>query len=99
MATTSEDIDELDLRRRRIIWRAGHRSMRELDLVLGTFAREHLADMDATALAQFESILEVSDTDLFDWIMGKAGVPAQYQGPLIETLRGYRFRPDDYHGQ
>ena len=46
-----------------------------------------------------ESILDVPDTDLFDWIMGKAGVPAQYQGPLIDTLRGYRFGPDDYRGQ
>ena len=98
MATTTEDID-LDLRRRRIIWRAGHRGMRELDLVLGAYARDHVAQMDAAALAQFESILEVSDTDLFDWIMGKAGVPAQYQGPLVETLRDYRFMPDDYHGQ
>lgn len=95
----SEAFDELDLRRRRIIWLAGHRGMRELDLVLGAYAREHVAQMDATALAQFESILEVPDTDLFDWIMGKAGVPAQYQGPLIDTLRGYRFGPDDYRGQ
>ncbi len=93
------DKDDLETRRRRLIWRAGHRGMRELDLVLGSYAREHVAAMDEAALVQFESILAVADTELFDWIMGRSGVPAQYRGPLIDAIMQFRFRPESFDGQ
>jgi antitoxin CptB len=90
--------DDLDLRRRRAVWRAGHRGMRELDLVLGAYARAHVPGMGDDALAHFESILAAADTDLFDWVMGTAPVPVQYQGPVIDALRQSRFKPESYHG-
>jgi antitoxin CptB len=93
---TQPDSD-LDVRRRRALWRASHRGMRELDLVLGAYARTHVVSMDGDAIAQFESILAAADTDLFDWIMGIAPVPAQYQGPVIDALRGSRLQPESYH--
>ena len=90
--------DDLECRRRRALWRAAHRGMRELDLVLGSYARTHLASMDGDAIAHFESILAVADTDLFDWVMGITPVPARYQGPVIDALRQSRFDPESYHG-
>ena len=90
--------DDLELRRRRALWRAGHRGMQELDLVLGSYARAHVAGMDGDAMAHFESILAAADTDLFDWVMGIAPVPAQYHGPVLEALRRSRFKPESYHG-
>ena len=88
--------DDLEFRRRRALWRAGHRGMRELDLVLGAYARAHLASMDGDAIAHFEAILAEPDPDLFDWVMGIAPVPAQHQGPLIDALRQSRFGPESY---
>ena len=93
---TQPDSD-LEFRRRRALWRASHRGMRELDLVLGAYARTHVVSMDGDAIAQFESILAAADTDLFDWIMGIAPVPAQYQGPVIDALRASRLRPESCH--
>jgi antitoxin CptB len=90
--------DDLEHRRRRAVWRAGHRGMKELDLVLGAYARAHVPGMDDDALAHFESILAEADTDLFDWVMGRAPVPAHYQGPVIEALKRSRFNPESYHG-
>jgi antitoxin CptB len=90
--------DDLEFRRRRALWRAGHRGMKELDLVLGAYARAHLAGMDGDTLAHFESILAAADPDLFGWLMGTAPVPAQYQGPVIDALRQSRFKPQSYHG-
>jgi antitoxin CptB len=90
--------DDLDVRRRRALWRAGHRGMRELDLVLGAYARAHVGGMDGDAIAHFELILAAADTDLFDWVMGTAPVPARYQSPVIDALRQSRFKPESYHG-
>ena len=89
---------DLDLRRRRAVWRAGHRGMKELDLVLGAFARDHVPGMDGVTLAHFESLLAEADTDLFDWVMGKAPVPARYDGPVIDALKQARFSTESYHG-
>jgi antitoxin CptB len=94
---TKPDAD-LDLRRRRAVWRAGHRGMKELDLVLGAFARTHVSGMDGDALAHFESLLAEADPDLFDWVMGKAPVPARHDGPVIDALKQARFSTESYHG-
>ena len=88
--------DDLELRRRRALWRAGHRGMRELDLVLGAYARAHLAGMDGNAIAHFEAILAEPDPDLFDWVMGIAPVPARHQGRHIDALRRSRFGPESH---
>jgi antitoxin CptB len=90
--------DDLDFRRRRAVWRAAHRGMRELDLVLGSYARAHVAGMDGDAISHFEAILAAADADLFDWVMGMAPVPAEYQGPVLDALRRSRFTPESYHG-
>lgn len=91
------DSDDMETSRRRLVWRAGHRGMRELDLLLGAYAREHVAHMDADAIAQFESILAVADTELYDWIMGASPVPAQYRGPIIDGIRQFRLPSDHSH--
>ncbi len=70
--------------------------MRELDLVLGAFARAHLASMDGDAMAHFEAILAEADPDLFDWVMGIAPVPAQYQSS-VGALRQLSFGPESHH--
>ena len=90
--------DDLEFRRRRAVWRAAHRGMRELDLVLGSYARAHVGAMNGEGLSHFESILAAADADLFDWVMGMAPVPAEYQGPVLDALRRSRFTPESYHG-
>ncbi len=35
--------EDIEVRRRRAVWRAGHRGTKELDLLVGRFAAAHLA--------------------------------------------------------
>jgi succinate dehydrogenase flavin-adding protein (antitoxin of CptAB toxin-antitoxin module) len=35
--------EDLDPRRKRIIWRATHRGIREMDIVVGTFVKQRIA--------------------------------------------------------
>lgn len=73
-------------RRRRIAFRASRRGTHENDLLLGRFAARHLAVMEAAELDQFEAILELPDPDLFDWIAGRAPVPAEHDSLLLRRL-------------
>ena len=88
--------DDLDLRRRRLAFRARHRGIKEMDLLLGRFADEALAGMDADRLARFEALVDVPDRDLYGWIAGSEPVPATYDDDIMASLKALRFATTDY---
>lgn len=83
MSRTSEG---LDARRKRLMFRAWHRGTKELDILLGSFADKHVGAMNEDELTAFERLLEVPEPDLYDWIAGRAPLPDNYQGPLIQRI-------------
>jgi antitoxin CptB len=70
----------------RLRWRC-RRGMRELDGVLGSFARVTLATLDAADLARFERILDLPDPELVAYLLGRS-VPADPDiARLVERIR------------
>ena len=84
---------ELDPRRRRILFRAWHRGIREMDLILGQFADTGLSTMEGADLDEFEAILGEDDNDLFKWICGKTELPGHLRTPLFHRIAA--FRPEE----
>ncbi|WP_306119385.1 MULTISPECIES: succinate dehydrogenase assembly factor 2 [unclassified Roseitalea] len=76
----------LDHRRRRARFRAWHRGMKEMDLILGGYADAHVAAMDAQALAEFEALMEILDRDLVKWFTGESPVPAAHDTALFRAI-------------
>lgn len=81
---------ELDPRRRRLLFRAWHRGIREMDLILGQFADHEISRIDGADLDEFEAILGEDDNDLFKWICGKAEMPQHLQTPLFRRIAAFR---------
>jgi antitoxin CptB len=77
----------LDARRRRILFRAWRRGMREMDLVMGQFADAHLPGLSDAELDVFERLLDAPDPSVLAWITGEEPVPAAYDTPLFARLR------------
>jgi antitoxin CptB len=73
-------------RRRRLKFRAWHRGMREVDLLLGRFADASVDGMAEADLAAFEALLDVPDPDILGWITGELTVPAEDHTPLVRQL-------------
>ncbi len=90
------DEEELNRRKRRILFRAKHRGMKETDLLLGRLADEMLPDLDEAGVAAFERLLEVPDAVILDWVAGEATPPPEHDTELFERLRSYWFGPDSY---
>ena len=82
---------DLDMRRKRLIWRASHRGIREMDLILGGYARRHVAAMDEARLAELDAVIAIPDHDLYDWITGRAAVPASARNRTLDEL--LKFTP------
>jgi len=76
----------LDERRRRILFRARRRGLREIDLVLGRYADANLSAMSESELEAFERLLDVPDPQLLAWITGEEP-PALLDAPLVARLR------------
>jgi antitoxin CptB len=91
MTGTTRSSEGLDNRRRKLLFRAWHRGMREMDLIMGRFADsavEHLTEDD---LAEFEQLIEVPDRELLAWVTGEEAPPTDYDTALFRRLRAFHF--------
>ena len=89
MTGTTRSSDGLDARRRKLLYRAWHRGMRETDLIMGRFADASIEQLAAAELVEFEQLMEVPDRELLAWITGEADVPPNYDTALFRRLREF----------
>ena len=90
MSGTTISSDGLDERRRRLLFRAWHRGMREVDLITGPFADAHLGAMTEAEVGEFERLMDVPEPELLAWVMGTAETPADYDTALFRRMRDFR---------
>lgn len=78
-------------KRKRLIFRSEHRGMKEMDLIMGTFARKHVPDFSEDELTQYDELLKENDPNLYNWITGKEEPPANVASDLFEKLKTHNF--------
>lgn len=83
--------ETIENKRKRLIFRSDHRGIKEMDLIMGGFARAHVPTMTEEELAQYDALLELSDPDLYNWITGKEDVPANLDNGVFEKLRTHKI--------
>ena len=86
----SENHDNLDPRRKRLLWRASHRGLKEMDLILGGFAKSRIAAMTVKELEALEAIIELSDQELLTWATKVTPVPREHASPLLLEMLAFR---------
>jgi antitoxin CptB len=91
MTGSTRSSENLDLRRRKLLFRAWHRGMREMDLIMGRFADSAIERLSDGELTELERLIDVPDPDLLTWITGEEAVPAEYDGALFRELRAFHL--------
>ena len=56
---------DVDIRRRRLLFRCWHRGMQEIDVIFGSLAEGSLIGFNAAQPDRFEALLDCSDVDLW----------------------------------
>lgn len=79
----------MDIRRKKLVYRANYRGFKEAELILGGFARKYVDNFTEDELTIFEDLLTAKDHDIYDWITGKQPVPANYDTPLFMRIRAF----------
>ena len=83
--------EDFEVRVRRLRYRSFHRGTKELDLLLGRFAAEHLDAMTPEEIADYEAILEADEHDIYLWLTGQAPVPPEHDNAVMARIRGFEF--------
>ena len=81
--------EDMEVRRRRAAWRAGHRGTKELDLLVGRFAEARLSAMSGADLDRFEQFLASSDPEIQTWLLGPAapGAASEFADVVAEIRK------------
>ena len=87
----------LDPRRRKVLFRAWHRGIREMDLIMGRFADAEIGTLGDGEIGDLERLLEVPDADLYRWISGEAETPSNYDTPIFRRIRAFHTHGAPIH--
>ena len=83
-------VENLDARRKRLLYQSRHRGMQEMDLLLGRFAERFLDGMTDVQLDEFDAVLVENDLDLLNWITGKESVPEALDTEVMQSIIDFR---------
>ncbi len=87
---------QLEHRRKKLKFRAWHRGIKEMDLILGRYADEHLEQMSSIQMDQFSKLLKQADDEMYKWVSGAKDVPEEFDNEIMKTLKSFRMIPVDF---
>lgn len=67
-----------EARLKRMTMRSWRRGTKEMDMILGPYADQHLAGMEPGRLELYDRLLWENDQDLLPWVLGQIAPPADY---------------------
>jgi antitoxin CptB len=81
---------DLDIRRKRLLWRASHRGIKEMDILVGGYAARELPQMRPDDLATFEGLMDIADQDLLAYATGQASIPSSIDCAMLRDILAIR---------
>lgn len=87
VAQTGAGAPPLDVRRKRVLFRAWHRGMKEMDLIFGRFADREIATLPEDELQAFEDVMEQPDDEVYGWVVGRVPTPPLFDTPVFRRIR------------
>ncbi|KAH0827899.1 mitochondrial protein [Lanmaoa asiatica] len=80
--------ESLETMRARLLYQSRKRGTLESDLLLSTFARDHLPAMTGAELSEYDKLLDEPDWDIYYWSTGNRTPPERWSNsPMLEKLR------------
>lgn len=85
-------LEDIENQRKRLIFRSEHRGTKEMDLLLGSFAKKHVPSFAEQELGEYEAFLTHNDPDLYNWITEVEEAPVDVRNyKMFQKIKGYRY--------
>jgi len=75
---------ELQVRRKRLVYRSKQRGWLEVDLLLGTWAAENVPSLTVDELDEFENFVNMETIDIYNVLTLRVDVPEEMRGSMDE---------------
>ncbi len=85
---------DLEMRKRRLRFRAWHRGTKEADYMIGGFVDSRLAVLSEVDINWLELLLEEQEVDIMGWVFGSKPCPPHFQGPLMLAMQKMDYIPE-----
>jgi antitoxin CptB len=87
-----EDMGEelYEHRLKRLHMRSMRRGIKEMDLILSAFAADHLAQLDAADLDDYDALLDENDQDLYRWVTGQEAAPDRFSALISRISKTFQ---------
>lgn len=89
-AARGADVDADEVRRKRLLYRSKQRGWLEVDLLLGSWAAQHVPGLSAAELDEYEALLNQETIDIFQIVNGQRPPPPELEGSaVLARLQAY----------
>eukprot|EP00937_MAST-01D_sp_MAST-1D-sp2_P004675 g4675.t1 len=82
-------VDAGRAQRKRLVYRSKQRGWLEVDLLMGTFAEQHVWGFSEAQLVEYEAILNEETIDIFNFITNKEPVPEELKSGVMELVQDW----------
>ena len=76
--------------RKQLLWRATHRGIREMDIIIGGFVTRNIDLLTQQQLKELEVLLDIPDQDYLAWVTKQEPVPPELRSNLLEDILSYQ---------
>jgi|TARA_B100000959_G_scaffold59930_1_gene62910 antitoxin CptB len=76
---------------KQIIYRATHRGSKEMDILLGQFAKQHIKDLSIEELKDLNEIMSIEDNLLYEWYFNKINNKKIVNNKISHKLRNFKL--------
>ena len=79
----------MDDRRKRILYQATHRGMKETDRIVGGFVTENVANLSDLQLDYLDELLNQPDADILNWLYDRTPLPDNIDASIFDLIKDF----------
>ena len=80
-------MDDIEIHRKKLLFRAGHRGTKEMDMLLGNFANKYIQLFDERELVMLSTLLDCEDDLIYKCLLDKESVPSEIDNRIFHLLK------------
>ena len=85
-------MNSIDLLRKKILYRAEYRGIKETELLLNSFIKKYVNDFSIVELKQLNDLLNIDDDSLFKWYLNKKVEIKIPNNKVSKLLKNFKFK-------
>jgi len=81
----------IDILKKKILYRSEHRGIKEMDLLLGNFVKKYVNSLSESELCELETLLNTDDEILYKWYLNQdvsTSIPVNY---ITKKLKEFKL--------